>query len=97
MSDLSKSVPIYLVEASSEVRIPKDLPVSATQWVEATGFSANEGEICFLPDMEGDLLAVLFGLGKKPQSARSPFLTGAPAAEVACRTIPLCARRSVLE
>ena len=77
MSDLSKSVPIYLVEASSEVRIPKDLPVSATQWVEATGFSANEGEICLLPDMEGDLLAVLFGLGKKPQSARSPFLTGA--------------------
>ncbi|SNY91830.1 leucyl aminopeptidase [Cohaesibacter sp. ES.047] len=76
MSDLTKSVPIYLIEASNEALVPKGLPVAATQWVEATGFSASEGEICLVPDASGELLAVLFGLGKKPAQTRSPFLTG---------------------
>ena len=76
MSEQTKSTPIYFIEAGAESLVPKALSAASTQWVETTGFAAKEGEICLIPGSDGDLQAVLFGLGKKESKTRSPLIAG---------------------
>ena len=76
MTDQTVSTPIYFIYSDAEGLVPKDLPLSATQWVESTGFAAKEGEICLVPGAEGGLAAVLFGYGKSGSKTRSPMLAG---------------------
>ena len=66
------SCPVYFINSDSDTLVPKALSAQATQWIEATGFAAKEGEVCLLPGPSGSCEAVLFGLGKKKAKRRLP-------------------------
>ena len=70
------SCPVYFINSDSDTLVPKALSAQATQWIEATGFAAKEGEVCLLPGPSGSCEAVLFGLGKKESKTASPLLPG---------------------
>lgn len=48
---------------------------AAAAWAKASAFAADEGAILLLPDAEGRLAAVLFGLGREG-ATRPPLLAG---------------------
>nr|WP_321454527.1 leucyl aminopeptidase family protein [uncultured Cohaesibacter sp.] len=76
MPQITDSCPIYFINSDAETLVPKAFTAMATQWVEATGFAAKEGEICVVPGMDGACQAVLFGLGKSDSKTASPLLPG---------------------
>lgn len=63
--DINQALPLWLIEKEDAGPIwPADLDKSVTVWADASGFSANPGETCLLPDADGNLKGALFGLGK---------------------------------
>ena len=76
MSETASSTPIHFISSDSDSLVPNRATAEATQWVEATGFSAGKGEICLIPAPSGALEMVLFGLGKAAEAAKSPLLAG---------------------
>ena len=76
MSDNNKSIPIHFVASDDETMLPESLPGHAAAWSKANGFAAKSGELCLVPSQEGGIEAVLFGLGKRDDASRSPFLAG---------------------
>ena len=76
MSEQAKSTPIHFVASDWESQVPKALSATATQWVQSTGFTAKEGEICLIPSLDGSIEAVLFGIGTEKSTTRSPLLAG---------------------
>ena len=76
MSTTPNSCPIYFIHSDADTLVPKGLSAQATQWIEATDFTAREGEVCLVPSQAGACDAVLFGLGKKASKTASPLLPG---------------------
>ncbi len=63
-------------------------------WAKASGFAGEAGALLMVPDETGGLGAVLFGLGKREDPARAPFLaarlaTGLPAGTYRLEAWPL--------
>lgn len=73
-SDRRKAVAIYPVSKDGLKRRLEELPDLARSWVGANRFAAAQGEIIAIPDADGRLDRVLFGLGASGDPA-DPFAT----------------------
>jgi leucyl aminopeptidase len=56
--------------------VAEGLPPAARNFAKAQGFEAKAGSHCILPDAEGGLLGVLFGLDGEEAKSGNPFLVG---------------------
>jgi leucyl aminopeptidase len=56
------ALPLYPVHSSGLEQWLKDLPGQQRKWVEACGFSAAPGQVCSLPDANGELHGFAFGM-----------------------------------
>lgn len=57
----ANAIPLTAVsKATLEERL-ESLPKDSSRWVRATGYAAEPGKVCLVPDSEGGLARVLFG------------------------------------
>jgi leucyl aminopeptidase len=68
-----KAVAIAAVDAKSLRRVAERFGKPAARWVAASGFAAEAGRFCLLPDAHGHLHAVLAGVG----DVQDPFALSA--------------------
>ncbi|MFN0265259.1 leucyl aminopeptidase family protein [Tepidamorphus sp. 3E244] len=71
VKDAKNAVPIDAMDAKAFKGLKKS-DKAAHGWCEQTGFKGSAGQIALLPDGNGKLARVLFGLGDDP----APFLPG---------------------
>ncbi|MGQ7792072.1 leucyl aminopeptidase family protein [Faunimonas sp. B44] len=76
------SIPVGLVQAERLDAVLGGLSQQERRYAEALGFKAQAGRIAFLPDGEGGIGRVLFGLGAGDAPDRTPFLPGKLAGEL---------------
>jgi leucyl aminopeptidase len=69
------AVPIHLIE-SDDRHYLDGLSESQRTYVAATGFKPRAGQLVMVPDSDGRLALALFGLGRKDDAERTPFLPG---------------------
>jgi len=70
------SKPVWLVTEQSWPDIAGQLPPTARGFAKAQGFEGKAGSHCLLPDANGDLLGVAFGLNGADARNSDPFLPG---------------------
>jgi leucyl aminopeptidase len=70
------ALPIWLADKGTWPEVAATLPSSARGFAKAQGFEANAGSHCFLPDAEGNLLGVAFGVDEESAKRVDPFLVG---------------------
>ncbi|MBJ6126315.1 leucyl aminopeptidase family protein [Microvirga splendida] len=70
------SKPIWLVTEQTWPDIAGQLPQLAQGFAKAQGFAGKAGSHCLLPDADGNLLGVAFGLGGSDAKSNDPFLPG---------------------
>lgn len=75
-SSADSSRPIWLVNEATWPQVSEALPPAARSFAKAQGFEAKAGSHCVLPDAEGGLLGVLFGLDGEEAKSVNPFLVG---------------------
>ncbi|KPQ10069.1 MAG: leucyl aminopeptidase [Saliniramus fredricksonii] len=69
-----EAVPVHAIGPEGLDDLLAELPGPAAHFAKAQGFKAKKGETVLLPDAQGGLAQVLFGLGDKMQ--RDPLLAG---------------------
>jgi leucyl aminopeptidase len=69
-----QAVPVHAIGPEGLDDLLAELPGPAAHFAKAQGFKAKKGEIILLPDTQGDLAQVLFGLGGARK--RDPLLAG---------------------
>ncbi|GJD47977.1 cytosol aminopeptidase [Methylobacterium crusticola] len=74
-ADAAAATPIWCVDAAAWAGLAAELPAPAVAFARATGFEAKPGRLCLLPDPEGGLLGVLFGVESAGGRA-DPFALG---------------------
>jgi leucyl aminopeptidase len=65
-ADYRLGVPIESLNGSDLAAWQKHAGNRAANWTKATGFAAKDGEVCFLPNPQGNLARVLVGRGGEP-------------------------------
>ncbi|WP_243374347.1 leucyl aminopeptidase family protein [Microvirga solisilvae] len=70
------SLPIWLVTESTWSSISEKLPKTAQGFARAQGFEGKVGSHCLLPDADGNLFGVAFGLADENAKQRDPFAVG---------------------
>jgi leucyl aminopeptidase len=75
--DTSAAIPVTFVRRSDWEARRAELPPPARAFAEASGFAGKPGQYMALPDANGALAAVLFGLEEASDPARDPFRPGA--------------------
>ncbi|MDF2689967.1 MAG: leucyl aminopeptidase, partial [Microvirga sp.] len=70
------SKPIWLVTEQTWPEIAGSLPPMAQGFAKAQGFTGKAGSHCLLPDANGDLLGVAFGINGVDTKHSDPFLPG---------------------
>jgi leucyl aminopeptidase len=75
-SDAEASRPIWLVNDQTWPDIASRLPQAAQGFAKAQGFEGKPGSHCLLPDADGRILGVLFGLNGADAKHSDPFLVG---------------------
>jgi len=70
------SKPVWLVTEQTWPDIAGQLPPGARGFAKAQGFEGRAGSHCLLPDANGDLLGVVFGLNGADARNSDPFLPG---------------------
>jgi len=55
-------IPLYPVPSAGLDQWLEDAPANQRKWVQASGFSAHTGELCSIPDANGDLHGYIFGM-----------------------------------
>jgi len=75
-SSTERSLPIWLVNEATWPKVVADLPPAAQGFAKAQGFEAKAGSHCLLPDADGGLLGVAFGLDGEDARHVNPFLAG---------------------
>jgi leucyl aminopeptidase len=70
------SCPIWLVTTETWARVAETLPAPARAFARAQGFDAKAGSHCLLPDADGALRGVAFGLNGATAKRTDPFLPG---------------------
>ncbi len=73
-TDTSK--PIWLVSEQTWSTIAGQLPQTAQGFARAQGFEGKAGSHCLLPDADGNLMGVAFGLNGTDAKHQDPFLVG---------------------
>ena len=72
----SEAVPIYFVTAETWPDLQAILPAGSIAFAKACGFEPSPGRAMILPDAEGKVAGVLFGLEKAAATSRDLFLPG---------------------
>jgi leucyl aminopeptidase len=75
-SEAGRAVPIRFVDAGAGEACLEDLAEAQRAYARASGFEPKAGRIALLPDADGGLGLVLFGLGKPGDIDRTPLLPG---------------------
>src|SRR4051812_32143560 len=75
-STTEPSCPIWLASEETWPRIAESLPAAARTFARAQGFEAKVETHCLLPDAEGGILGVAFGLEAPTAKRIDPFLPG---------------------
>ncbi|WP_083656607.1 leucyl aminopeptidase family protein [Mongoliimonas terrestris] len=70
------AIPVHVLTEDGLSETVEALGEGAGRWVAANGFKAAAGSHLIVPEASGAPGAVLFGLGKADDPARSPFLPG---------------------
>lgn len=70
------SRPIWLVTEQTWPAIAEQLPSSAQSFARAQAFEGKAGSHCLLPDADGSLAGVAFGINGEGAKTRDPFLVG---------------------
>ncbi|KLK94388.1 cytochrome C oxidase subunit II [Microvirga vignae] len=70
------SLPIWLVTESTWNTVSAQLPKVAQGFAKAQGFEGKTGSHCLLPDMDGNLFGVAFGLANDDAKRRDLFAVG---------------------
>jgi leucyl aminopeptidase len=68
--------PIWLVDEETWSEVRGALPAHTARFAEAQGFEPKAGRHCLLPDADGSLFGVLFGLDAPAAKRPDPFLVG---------------------
>lgn len=71
-----KALPIHPVTTESWEAIAKSISPNALTYSKATGFDGSAGMMALVPDAQGQLSAVLFGIEKADAKTRDSFLFG---------------------
>ncbi|MFY0693042.1 MAG: leucyl aminopeptidase family protein [Paracoccaceae bacterium] len=74
-----------------------DHPTRVRTWIEAQGFAAKPGEICLVPDEDGNLAAVLVGAQKAAAKARGRFSLAGVAAKLPKGSYRIASAHDALE
>jgi len=61
-TDNKDSIPLYPVSSANYEQWLANLPGVQQKWLKAAGFRANAGELCSLPDSNGELHGYAFGM-----------------------------------
>lgn len=69
----SVAIPVHVVEKSALAGWLTDQPKAVSNWVGATGFKADLGEVALIPDATGAITSVLAGWGGLRQRQRGRF------------------------
>ena len=72
----SDTVPIYFVTRETWPDIATELPIAAAQFATSSKFEPTPGACLILPDADGRIASVLFGLEAASVPYRDPFLPG---------------------
>ncbi len=75
-ADNETSRPIWLVSDQTWPEIASQLPQAAQAFAKAQGFEGKAGSHCLLPDANGEVLGVAFGLNGSDAKHADPFLVG---------------------
>ena len=70
------SLPIWLVTEGTWGSVSSQLPKVAQGFAKAQGFEGKAGNHCLLPDADGNLFGVIFGLAGDDAKQRDPFAIG---------------------
>ncbi|SCZ10503.1 leucyl aminopeptidase family protein [Microvirga guangxiensis] len=70
------SLPIWLVTERTWSDISSQLPKAAQGFAKAQSFEGKAGSHCLLPDADGNLFGVAFGLAGEDAKQRDPFAIG---------------------
>ena len=76
VSETDTSTPIWLVTEKTWSEIAGGLPPVAQGFARAQGFEGKAGSHCLLPDADGSLSGVAFGLNGADAKRNDPFLVG---------------------
>jgi len=71
------AIPITFATKANWDAILRALPAGERQFAEANGFAAKPGKCLILPDANGAIAQVLFGLEEETAKSRDPFRAGA--------------------
>lgn len=74
--DTAVATPIHLVTPDGLAALLADLGDPAAAFARACGFEASAGALLVVPDATGGIAGALFGLGRRGEAARTPFLPG---------------------
>ena len=58
-------IPLYPVYSANYEQWLANLPGLQQKWLKAAGFSAKPGELCGLPDSNGELQGYAFGMAEQ--------------------------------
>ncbi len=75
-SSADSSCPIWLVNEGTWPGVAQQLPQAAQGFAKAQNFAGKAGSHCLLPDAEGNLFGVVFGVNGEDANHPDPFLTG---------------------
>jgi leucyl aminopeptidase len=70
------AVPVWFVTKETWPALRDKLPKRAAAFAAACGFEPNVGQHCLLPDTDGSLASVLFGVAGEDARWRDPMLVG---------------------
>jgi leucyl aminopeptidase len=70
------ALPIWLATTQTWPQVAGSLPQAAQSFAKAQKFEAKAGSYCLLPDADGQILGVLFGLDAPGSKRPDPFLVG---------------------
>jgi leucyl aminopeptidase len=70
------SLPIWTVTPDGLAARLESLGPVVAAFARASGFEATAGAVLVVPNAEGGLLGALFGLGRRGEATRTPFLPG---------------------
>ena len=58
--------PVYLLPSGKTDSLPEEVALLAEKWVKLSGFKGKKGDLCLVPDAQGDLACALYGTGADP-------------------------------
>jgi len=64
-SNKTDGIPLYAVSSANYEQWFTNLPGLQQKWLKAAGFSAKAGEVCSLPDSNGELHGYAFGMAEQ--------------------------------